>query len=185
MFLWVVDFFFWCSRLRRTASSRWFLYLGVANTVNIQSIVESTFFIRNIAGGRIAGGPDRRCLVGLPPLDEFEPPDPRLCPCDLTGKRCGAGVFSCYGRGFRPVHFDHVAGKGCSSLSSIDSMVSSIVGFGAAADHRLLRRVGDGASAAPVCLWKLSNPCRPCRPYPPAACRAHPSARVDRRPSPR
>lgn len=48
----------------------------------------------------------------MPPLDESEHPDPRLCPYDLTGERCGAGVFARYGWGFRPVHFDHVAGKG-------------------------------------------------------------------------
>lgn len=103
--------------------------------------------------------------------------------CSAKGVSDGLVV----GWGFRPVHLDHVAARVCSSLSSLDSMVSSIVRLWGRSgpspplkerrwQTALLRRRG---------VWKLSNPFRPCHPYHPAACRAHPSAPVDRRPSPR
>ncbi|MGA8756773.1 MAG: hypothetical protein WB611_10630 [Stellaceae bacterium] len=50
-------------------------------------------------------------MDGLLPLDKAEHPDPRLCPCDLTGKCCAAGVFPRNGWSFHPVCLDHVAGN--------------------------------------------------------------------------
>lgn len=81
-----------------------------------------------MAGWQIAGGPDRRCSVGLLPLDKAEHPDPRLCPCDLTGKCCAAGVFPRNGWSFHPVYLDHGTGTVRSSLSSLNSMAFLILG---------------------------------------------------------
>ena len=96
-----------------------------------------------LSGDGSSGGPDRRCLTGLLPLDGSEHPVPGLRLRGLSGERRRTGILPRHGSGLPPVHIDHVAGE--------IQIVGIIDHYGCLVDYRVerWRRKWQGRSPLP------------------------------------
>ena len=83
--------------------------MGTRASIGASASAATAFGLCDVVGGRVPGGPDRRCLTGLLPLDGPEHPDLGLRLRGLSGERRRTGILPRHGSGLPPVHIDHVA----------------------------------------------------------------------------